>query len=56
MRTPQMKPREKLCAACNGTGHVDVAKSAKPTVRIYPPQCKECLGKGRVTDYERSAL
>jgi DnaJ-class molecular chaperone len=50
MRTPHMKPREKFCVACNGTGHLKVVKPTKPNVRIYPPQCKECLGKGRVAN------
>jgi len=50
MRTPRMKPREKFCAACNGTGHIEAAKPTKPTVRIYPPQCNVCSGKGRVSE------
>jgi DnaJ-class molecular chaperone len=43
------KQPEKRCVACNGTGHeVMVTNPKKPTVRIYPRQCKVCLGKGRV--------
>jgi hypothetical protein len=48
MRKPRRSFQEKPCTACNNTGHVEAAKPTKPNVRIYPPQCKECLGKGRV--------
>jgi DnaJ-class molecular chaperone len=49
MRMSRRKPAEKPCTACNGSGHLAmVADSKKPTVRIYPPQCGVCLGKGRV--------
>jgi DnaJ-class molecular chaperone len=47
MRNPRTKPPEKECTACNGTGHL---KAVKPTVRIYPPQCRICLGKGRIAN------
>jgi DnaJ-class molecular chaperone len=50
MRKLPMKPPEKRCTACNGTGHLEVVKPAKPTIRIYPPQCKECGGKGRISE------
>jgi DnaJ-class molecular chaperone len=41
---------EKRCTACNGTGHLEVLKPVKPTVRIYPPQCKVCGGRGRISE------
>jgi DnaJ-class molecular chaperone len=37
------------CSACDGTGFPAVAQPSKPGRRIFPPACKECLGKGRVT-------
>jgi DnaJ-class molecular chaperone len=40
---------EVKCSACDGTGHTAVAQPAKPGRRIFPPACKRCLGKGRVT-------
>jgi DnaJ-class molecular chaperone len=44
------QPIERPCPACKGTG-VEMAKQPRrPGVRVYPPQCKECLGKGRVAD------
>ena len=49
MREPRVKLPEKHCAACNGTGHLAmVADPERPTVRSYPPQCRVCLGKGRI--------
>jgi hypothetical protein len=27
-----------------------VKQPTRPGVRIYPPHCKECLGKGRIAD------
>lgn len=32
----------------DGTGLTKIASSAKRGVRIYPPNCKQCDGKGRV--------
>ena len=37
------------CPGCGGTGFPAVAQPAKPGRKIYPPRCKQCLGKGRVT-------
>ena len=37
------------CPACDGSGFPAVAQPAKPGRRIFPPACKECLGKGRIT-------
>ncbi len=42
-------PAEQRCPACNGTGFPLVAQPEKPTRRIFPPACKGCSGKGRVT-------
>jgi DnaJ-class molecular chaperone len=39
---------EVTCSACGCTGFPDVAQPAKAGRRIYPPPCKQCLGKGRV--------
>jgi DnaJ-class molecular chaperone len=36
------------CPACEGTGFPAVPQPAKPSRRIFPPACKQCLGKGRV--------
>ena len=50
MKKPVDRPIEHVCKACNGTG-VELAKQAqRPGVRVYPPRCAECLGKGRVAD------
>jgi DnaJ-class molecular chaperone len=48
MRKPRARPLETRCVDCNGTGRMAVAPSTKPGLRIYPPQCKACLGKGRI--------
>jgi DnaJ-class molecular chaperone len=37
------------CPACDGTGFPAVAQPVKPGRRIFPPACKQCRGKGRVT-------
>ena len=47
MKKPIKRPIEQACPACNGTGIVPVKLSARSGVRIYPPRCKECDGKGR---------
>jgi DnaJ-class molecular chaperone len=36
------------CPGCNGTGFPAVVQAAQAGRRIYPPPCKQCLGKGRV--------
>jgi hypothetical protein len=41
------------CSACGGTGFPAVAQPAKPGLRIFPPACKQCLGKGRITRAQR---
>jgi DnaJ-class molecular chaperone len=40
---------EVKCSACDGTGRPAVEQPAKPGRRIFPPACKQCHGKGRVT-------
>jgi DnaJ-class molecular chaperone len=42
------RPSEHDCPACNGTGFPEVVQPTQPGVRIYPAQCKECHGKGRI--------
>jgi DnaJ-class molecular chaperone len=42
-------PAEVRCTACDGTGFPKVAQPAQPGRKIYPPPCKRCLGKGRIT-------
>jgi DnaJ-class molecular chaperone len=39
---------EVVCSACGGTGFPKVAQPAQPGRKIYPPPCKQCLGKGRI--------
>ena len=39
---------ELKCSACDGTGFPKVAQPAQPGRKIYPPPCKQCLGKGRI--------
>jgi DnaJ-class molecular chaperone len=43
------KTIETKCQACNGKGFRAVKQPAKPGRRIYPPPCKACGGKGRIT-------
>jgi DnaJ-class molecular chaperone len=40
---------EVKCSACDGTGFQAVAQPAQPGRKIYPPPCKHCLGKSRIT-------
>jgi DnaJ-class molecular chaperone len=40
---------EVRCPACDGTGFPKVAQPAQPGRKLYPPPCKQCLGKGRIT-------
>jgi hypothetical protein len=49
MKKPAASPTEQKCAACNGTGFAVVAQPELPGRKIYPPRCKECEGKGRIT-------
>jgi DnaJ-class molecular chaperone len=48
MKKPFVNSTEHECPGCNGTGYPPVLQPAQPTLRIYPAQCKECHGKGRV--------
>jgi DnaJ-class molecular chaperone len=48
LKKPYVNPNEHECPACNGTGFPDVAQ-LRPGFRTYPVQCKECLGKGRIS-------
>ena len=50
MKKPIERPIEQACPACNGKGIVPVKLSARSGVRIYPPRCKECDGKGRLSN------
>jgi DnaJ-class molecular chaperone len=47
MKKLQAISSEHDCPACNGTGFPAVPQP-RPGFRVYPVQCKECLGKGRV--------
>jgi DnaJ-class molecular chaperone len=49
MRKPSVKPIEHKCPACNGTGFPTVMQPVKPSRKIYPIQCKNSGGKGRIT-------
>jgi DnaJ-class molecular chaperone len=44
------KPFEEKCPTCNGTGYPTVEQPARTIRKIYPPPCKECGGKGRITE------
>jgi hypothetical protein len=37
------------CSACLGTGFPKVKQPAQPGRKIYPPPCRWCLGKGRLS-------
>jgi hypothetical protein len=41
---------EHKCPECNGAGFPLVAQPVRLGVKIYPPQCKLCLGKGRIAN------
>ena len=51
MKNLKAKPAatEIRCPGCDGAGFPAVAQPAKAGRRIFPPACKQCLGKGRVT-------
>jgi DnaJ-class molecular chaperone len=40
---------EEQCSTCNGTGFAKVRQRAKPGLRVYPPKCAKCGGRGRFT-------
>jgi DnaJ-class molecular chaperone len=44
------KTAETKCPACNGTGYPVVMQPVQPGRKIYPAPCKECGGKGRITE------
>ena len=46
---PKAASTEIRCPACDGTGFPAVAQPAKAGRKIFPPACKQCWGKGRVT-------
>jgi DnaJ-class molecular chaperone len=48
MRKRSVKPTEHKCPACDGTGFPTVKQPVKPSRKIYPVQCKNCGGKGRI--------
>jgi DnaJ-class molecular chaperone len=50
MKKPSMKPTEHECPACNGTGFPVVMQPVQPGRKIYPVQCKNCAGKGRISE------
>jgi DnaJ-class molecular chaperone len=46
--TPKIE--EHICPACNGKGFPVVAQPLRPDRKIYPVKCKDCNGKGKITD------
>jgi len=50
MKRPKPKDvvTEIRCPACEGTGFSKVTQPVQPGRKIYPPPCKQCLGKGRI--------
>jgi hypothetical protein len=48
MKKLSTKTAEHNCPACNGTGFPVVMQPIQPGRRIYPVQCKDCSGKGRI--------
>ena len=46
---PKALSTEVKCPACADTGFPTVAQPANPWRKIFPPSCKQCLGKGRIT-------
>jgi DnaJ-class molecular chaperone len=48
MKSRVADPKEKRCAACDGTGVLAAIQPVQPGRGIYPPPCKECDGKGRI--------
>jgi hypothetical protein len=49
MKPIKTNPNEEKCPACGGTGFPPVKQPAAGR-RIYPPPCKTCGGKGRMTE------
>jgi DnaJ-class molecular chaperone len=50
MKKQSGKPAEHNCPACNGTGFAAVTQPLQPVRKIYPARCKNCAGKGRITE------
>jgi DnaJ-class molecular chaperone len=50
MKKQPANPNEIRCPACDGTGFPKVTKGVSPGRKIYPAPCKECRGKGRITE------
>jgi hypothetical protein len=48
MKTLRQQGAEIKCPSCNGSGFAKVQQPSQPDRKIYPPPCKECLGKGRI--------
>jgi DnaJ-class molecular chaperone len=48
MKTPREVLTEVICPACDGAGIEKVMQPTEPGRKIYPANCKECLGKGRL--------
>jgi hypothetical protein len=46
----QARPIERPCRTCRGTGLAPAKQPKRPGVRVYPPRCAECLGKGKISD------
>jgi hypothetical protein len=46
----QERPIERPCRACRGTGLAPAKQPKRPGVRVYPPRCAECFGKGKISD------
>jgi DnaJ-class molecular chaperone len=49
MKRSTVKPIEHKCPACDGTGFPVVMQPVLLGRKIYPVQCKECNGKGRIS-------
>jgi DnaJ-class molecular chaperone len=47
MKKPIIKPPERECPQCAGSGFAVAKDPSRPEIRIYQ-DCKECLGKGRI--------
>jgi hypothetical protein len=49
-KKPVLNPAERECPSCNGTGVEPAKQPTRPGVRIFPPRCEKCLGRGRVAN------
>jgi DnaJ-class molecular chaperone len=50
MKKASTLPTEIKCPECNGTGFPVVTQPVQPGRKIYPVPCKQCGGKGRITE------